>query len=138
MGISCTAEMYEQAEKWLKDGHTSDNPLYYTMLMKNPDGVIDSLLLAFEDTYGTMQERTTTHLYTKYEEQVDAGDPELDPSLYGHALAALDDMGLIEQDTSSGKARWMLEETNQRRLVAVKQAAHDPEVQQLYTKPYAQ
>lgn len=100
--------------------------------MKDPKGVIDSILIAFEDTYGTVQQRRPHVLYRKYEEKVHQNEPELDERSYGLALAALQDMGLVQRDGDKANALWHFEETEPDQLKVVKRAAEDSDVQCMY------
>jgi hypothetical protein len=124
--------MYERVKQRLKDGYGSESHRYFSMLMRDPCGVIDSLLLTFDDTHGTVQKRSTKHLYLKYENRVAAEKPELDPSSYGHALVALEEIGLVERDTESKRGRWVLTETDPQELLVVKRVSQESNILQLY------
>lgn len=132
MGNGDSGSQSERVKSRLIDGCESEKRRSYYQLMKDPEGVIESILIAFDDTYGTVQQRRPHVLYRKYEEKVYNTEPELDQRSFGQALAALQDMGIVERDAEKANVLWLFDETEPDQLKAVKKAADDPDVKRAY------
>jgi hypothetical protein len=127
-----SVSLSERVKSCLLEGPESEKSRNYNQLMKDPNGVIDSILVTYDDTYGTVQHRRPHVLYNKYKSKIHKTEPKLDQRSYGQALAALEDMGIVQRDKEKANVLWNFGETEPNQLKAVKRAAADRDVQRLY------